>query len=233
MWDGSVEPILRTERLTRVVEGHTIVDGISIEVPQGDVLAIVGPSGSGKSSFLRLLNRLDEPTGGTMYLDGGDYRALPPRELRRRVGMVLQTPFLFPGTVADNVRFGPEQRGEAMSDRDVATLLDHVGLSGFGSRPIDNLSGGEAQRVALARALANSPTVLLLDEPTAALDDESKRAVEALVADVVRARRLTCLVVTHDNAQAGRIARRVMVIQAGKLKRVGPVEEVLRAEGVG
>ncbi len=225
--------ILRTERLTRVVEGHAIVDGISIEVPQGDVLAIVGPSGSGKSSFLRLLDRLDEPTDGTVYLDGRDYRTIPPRELRRRVGMVLQTAFLFPGTVADNVRFGPARRGEAMAARDVETLLDHVGLSGFGTRAIENLSGGEAQRVALARALANDPTALLLDEPTSALDDESKRDVEALIVDVVRARRLTCVVVTHDHAQAARIARRVMVIQAGRLKRIGPLEEVLRAEGMG
>ncbi len=186
MSDGRVNIILRTEHLNRVIDGQTIVNGISIEVPEGDVLAVVGPSGSGKSPFLRLLNRLDEPTDGTVYLDGRDYRTLPPREVRRRVGMVLQTPFLFPGTVAENVRFGPARRGEAMPDPEVATLLDHVGLSGFGSRPIDNLSGGEAQRVSLAHALANDPAVLLLDEPTSALDDESKRGVEALVADVVR-----------------------------------------------
>jgi putative ABC transport system ATP-binding protein len=228
-----VKPILRTERLTRSVEGRAIVDGVSIEVPEGDVLAILGPSGSGKSSFLRLLNRLDEPTSGTVYLDGIDYRAIAPRELRRRVGMVLQTAFLFPGTVAENVRFGPAHRGETIRDADVGRLLDQVGLSGFASRSIDNLSGGEAQRVALARALANSPTVLLLDEPTSALDEDSKREVEALVRDVVRARRLTCLVVTHDHAQAERVAGRVMVLEAGRLKRIGPIEEVLRAEGMG
>ncbi len=233
MADGHAKLILRTERLTRVVEGRAIVGGISIEVPEGDVLAIVGPSGSGKSSFLRLLNRLDEPTGGTVYLDGLDYRTIPPRDLRRRIGMVLQTPFLFQGTIAENVRFGPERRGETLSDRDVATLLDRVGLSGLEPRSVNNLSGGEAQRVALARALANSPTVLLLDEPTSALDEESKREVEALVDDIMRARELTCLVVTHDSAQAERIARRVMVIEAGRLKRIGPIEEVLHAEGMG
>ena len=225
--------ILRTDRLTRVVEGRAIVDGVSIEVPEGDVLAIVGPSGSGKASFLRLLNRLDEPTAGTVHLDGRDHRTIPPRELRRRLGMVLQTAFLFPGTVAENVRFGPQQRGEAMRDADVETLLRQVGLSGFGSRPVDHLSGGEAQRVAFARALANSPAVLLLDEPTSALDDDSKREVEALIAGVVRAHGLTCLVVTHDHAQAQRMARRVMVIEAGRLKRIGPIEEVLRAERMG
>src|SRR5689334_24866587 len=111
-------PILRTEHLTREVAGRRIVDDISIEVPQGDVLAIVGPSGAGKSWFLRLLNRLDEPTGGTFYVGGRDYREIPPRVLRRRLGRVMQTPFLFPGSVADNMRFGPRQQGEAVADRD-------------------------------------------------------------------------------------------------------------------
>lgn len=230
---GRGQPILRTEALTRVVEGRAIVDGISIDVAEGDVLAIVGPSGSGKSSFLRLLNRLDEPTSGTVLLDGRDYRTIPPRELRRRVGMVLQTAYLFPCTVAENVRFGPARRGEALREADVASLLEQVGLPGLGSRSIEGLSGGEAQRVALARALANSPAVLLADEPTSALDEASKRDVEALLADVVRARRLTCLVVTHDQAQAARMARRVMVMEAGRLVRIGPLEEVLRAQGMG
>jgi putative ABC transport system ATP-binding protein len=229
---GDPGALLRTERLTRAVAGRTIVDGISIDVPAGDVLAVVGPSGSGKSSFLRLLDRLDEPTGGTVLLGGRDYRELAPRELRRRVGMVMQTPVLFPGTVADNVRFGPARRGETVADADVARLLGLVGLPSFAARPVDHLSGGEAQRVAMARALANRPEVLLLDEPTSALDDASKRGIEALVAEVVRVHRLTCVVVTHDLAQAARLARRVMVIEAGGLKRIGPLEEVLRAEGM-
>ncbi len=95
---------LRTDHLSRVVQGKPIVDSISVSVRRGDMLAVVGPSGSGKSSFLRLLNRLDEPTGGTIFLGGTDYREIVPRELRRRVGMVTQSAFLFPGTVADNLR---------------------------------------------------------------------------------------------------------------------------------
>src|SRR5713101_591621 len=103
-------PVLRTERLSFAANGHTIVDAISLDVCPGEIIAIVGKSGSGKTSFLRLLNRLAEPTGGTVYLDGQDYRQLPPRLLRQRVGMVLQSAYLFPGTVADNLRFGPRQR---------------------------------------------------------------------------------------------------------------------------
>ena len=103
-------PVLETEHLSRAVSGVHLVHDVSVQVRQGEVLAVVGPSGSGKSSFLRLLNRLDEPTAGTVTLGGRDYRMIPPREVRRRVGMVTQTAFLFPGTIADNLRFGPRQR---------------------------------------------------------------------------------------------------------------------------
>src|SRR6185369_16500076 len=94
-------PVLRTEHLTRLVGSTALVNDVSVSVVRGEIMAICGPSGAGKSSFLRLINRLDEPTSGTCFLDGMDYRQLPPRELRRRIGLVLQTPFLFPGTVAD------------------------------------------------------------------------------------------------------------------------------------
>jgi putative ABC transport system ATP-binding protein len=231
-------PILRTEHLTRVVSGRRLVDDISIEVERGDVLAVVGPSGSGKTSFLRLLNRLDEPTTGTVYLDGADYRSISPRELRRRVGMVTQTAFLFPGTVEANLRFGPEQRSSKHGSQreqplDPATLvrlLDEVGLAGYAERDTANLSGGEAQRVSLARALANFPEALLLDEPTSALDDAAKQEVEGLILEVVRHNALTCVIVTHDLAQAARMANRALVLAAGKLQQIGSVEEVLDAQ---
>ena len=93
---AETRPVLETDHLSRVVSGKRLVDDITIGVQKGEVLAVVGPSGSGKSSFLRLLNRLDEPTSGTVYLEGTDYRQIPPRELRRRVGLVTQTPYLFP-----------------------------------------------------------------------------------------------------------------------------------------
>ncbi len=222
-------PILRAENLSRRVGEVAIVDNISLRVEPGELLGVVGPSGSGKSSFLRLLNRLDEPTSGTVFLDGEDYRQIQPRELRRRVGTVTQRPFLFPGDVASNLRFGPAQRGETLSEADVSTLLDRVGLPGFATRNVGNLSGGEQQRVSLARTLANQPEVLLLDEPTSALDDKSKAEVEELIRGLVTSDAFTCVMVTHDLDQARRLCDRVAIVEAGHLLRVGTTSEVLRA----
>jgi putative ABC transport system ATP-binding protein len=192
-------------------------------------LAIAGPSGSGKSSLLRLLNRLDEPTSGTVFVEGKDYRSLEPRELRRKLGLVTQRPFLFPGTVAENLRFGPAQRGETMSKEAVEDLLSQVGLKGYAQRDVANLSGGEAQRVSVARTLANTPLVLLLDEPTSALDEVAKLEVESSIQSVVRNQGLTCVVVTHDLVQASRLAERALLLNSGRIVRDGLAGEVLHA----
>ena len=221
--------VLRTEHLTRLVGTTPLVNDVSVSVVQGEIMAICGPSGAGKSSFLRLINRLAEPPSGTCFLDGMDYRQLAPRELRRRIGLVLQTPFLFPGTVADNLRFGPGQRGKTLPDSVVAHLLLQVGLPSFASRAVTELSGGEAQRVSVARTLANSPEILLLDEPTSALDDTAKRTVEAVIVDVVRANKLTCLIVTHDISQAARLADRAMLMRAGRPERIVAAQEITHA----
>lgn len=222
-------PILKAEHLARVVNGKALLDDISFELYKGEVLAITGPSGAGKSSLLRLLNRLDEPTSGTVYLEGIDYRTIPARELRRRVGMVTQRPFLFPGNVAQNLRYGPAQRGEELPQEVLEELLLRVGLSGYGDRNVANLSGGEAQRVSLARALANRPDILLLDEPTSSLDDDAKLEVEGLLETIMHGQGLTCTVVTHDAAQAVRLAKRALLLVSGRVVRSGPVAEVLHA----
>ena len=221
--------VLRTEHLGRTVHDKILVQDANFEVRHGEVLAITGPSGSGKTSLLRLLNRLDEPTAGTVFVEGTDYRNIEPRELRRKLGMVTQRPYLFPGTVAENLRFGPAQRGQALSPEAIDELLTQVGLKGYAGRDVANLSGGEAQRVSVARTLANSPLVLLLDEPTSALDDAAKLEVESTIQKVVRDQGLTCVMVTHDLAQASRLAERALLLESGRIVRAGPVEEVLRA----
>jgi putative ABC transport system ATP-binding protein len=221
---------LETRHLSRAISGKAVVNDISLQVHRGEVLAVVGPSGSGKSSFLRLLNRLDEPTGGSVLIDGRDYREIAPRELRRRAGMVMQMPSLFPGNVADNIAFGPRQRQEAIRPDQIDALLTRVGLPGYQERDVSILSGGEAQRVSLARTLAKAPEVLLLDEPTSALDDASERGIEELVLSIIRERQMTCVIVTHDMPQAARIADRTMVLEAGRMTAIGPTPEVIRVD---
>jgi putative ABC transport system ATP-binding protein len=223
--------ILETDHLSREVAGTRIVDDVTVEVLGGELLAAVGPSGAGKSSFLRLLNRLDEPTSGAVRFEGVDYRRMDPRELRRRVGMVTQTAYLFPGTIADNLRFGPAQQGLELSENTIADLLGQVGLANRAGEDAAHLSGGEAQRVSLARALATNPVILLLDEPTSALDAEARGAVEKLILNVRRSNGLTCVMVSHDLAQAARMADRVMVLNKGRLDKIGKTSEVIDAEG--
>ena len=215
---NGTELLLRAEGLGREVAGKAIVREASFVLRPGEVVAITGPSGAGKSSVLRLLNRLDEPTAGRVWLEGRDTGVLNVRELRRRVGMVMQQANLFPGTVAENVRYGPALRGVLMSDAEVEELLKTVELGGYAERDVAGLSGGEAQRVSLARTLANRPQVLLLDEPTSALDDAAKLVVEEALLAAMAQVEGGCLIVTHDAAQAARLAGRTLVMREGVLR---------------
>lgn len=220
-------PKLETDTLTRVVDGETIVDAISLRVHESEVLAIIGPSGAGKSSFLRLLNRLDEPTEGTVYFDGTDYRTFDPEELRRRIGLVSQEPALQPGTVRENIALSDRIRDEPIDEQRVTVLLDRMDLSGYEERSVDDLSGGERQRVAIACTLYVNPEVLLLDEPTAHLDTATEAQIEELVGELIQEENLTCILVTHDTAQAKRLGDRVVKFDNGKLVAEGLPEDVI------
>jgi len=197
-------------------EGVRALDGFTAAIPGQGVTAVFGPSGSGKSTLLRLCNRLEVPTGGRVSFCGKDIAGLDPLRLRRRVGMCFQRPTPFPGTVADNLRVAEPDASHAQ----MRETLARVGLNGSDSRSwLDRdataLSGGEAQRVCLARTLMAQPQVLLLDEPTSAVDAEAagviERAVRELADDGIPA-----VWVTHDRAQAERAADRVLHIKLGR-----------------
>ncbi|TYL36458.1 choline transporter [Natronococcus pandeyae] len=220
-------PKLEAESLTRVVDGDRIVDAVSLRVPTSDVVAIIGPSGSGKSSFLRLLNRLDEPTDGTVFLDGTDYREIDPQELRRRIGLIPQDAALSRGTVAENVALGARVRDEPVDEERVAALLERMGLEGYEDRAVDDLSGGERQRVSIARTLYVDPEVLLLDEPTAHLDTTTEAQIEDLLAELIREDDLTCVLVTHDTAQAKRLGDRIVEFVDGRVAAEGTPADVI------
>lgn len=220
-------PPLATRHLSRVVDGQTLVKDVTLEVEAEEVFVIFGPSGSGKTSLLRLLNRLDEPTSGTVLLDGTDYREIDPRTLRRRVGWVPQQPTLVEGTVAENVAWGPTLRDEPVDEERLHELLDRLGLAGFADREADRLSGGEAQRVAIARTLFNDPDIVLLDEPASSLDAEAADRVESLLADVMDAYSLTAVLVTHDAERARRLGHRGVRLQGGRIEASGDLETIL------
>jgi len=207
-------------------EARPILHNISFQILPGEILAVTGPSGAGKSTLLRLLNRLQEPSSGTIQLDSHNTRTLPPAELRRRIGLVMQRPWLFPGTVASNIAFGPAQHGIQIDPNQIDSMLEEVGLPGYASRSVDTLSGGEAQRVSLIRTLANRPELLLLDEPTSALDAANRQSVEELILRLIREHHLTCIWVTHDPGQA-RLADRVLQLESGKVAAVGKPQEIL------
>lgn len=224
--------------LTDVVKdypgGVRAVDGVSLEVAQGEVIAIVGPSGCGKSTLLQCLNGLEEITSGTLKLDGElvERKGTNWREIRSRVGMVFQSYELFPHlNVLDNLLLGPrlvQKRDRAEARNEALALLKRVGLEGReGSLP-RQLSGGQKQRVAIVRALMMHPEVLLLDEITASLDPEIVREVLDVVLELA-ADGMTMLIVTHEMSFARAIADRVVLMDKGRIIEEAPPEQFFTA----
>ena len=178
--------------------------------------------------MLRCLNRLEEPASQTVFLNGEDITALPVTDLRCRVGMVFQQTSMFPGTVADNLAYGPSLRKETLPHARLVELMDQVALdAALLEKRATELSGGQAQRVAIARALANRPEVLLLDEPTSALDPVATHTVEETLCDLRDQLDLTLIWVSHMVEQARRVADRVLLLDAGRVLRIDTVDAML------
>ncbi|KAH7861705.1 hypothetical protein Vadar_029640 [Vaccinium darrowii] len=223
--EGEQEPKFSIRNLTteQVISesGRPILKGISAEIPKGMVVGIIGPSGSGKSTLLRALNRLWEPPPHTVFMDGRDICSLDVLNLRRKVGMLFQLPAIFDGTVADNIRYGPQLRGKKLADNEVYKLLTLADLdSSFFNKNGRELSVGQAQRVALARTLANDPEVLLLDEPTSALDPISTQNIEDVLVKLKKNRGMTVILVSHSIKQIQRIADLVCLLVDGEIVEI-------------
>ena len=211
--------MLRLQAVTASYD-QPVLRGIDLNVARGEIVCILGPSGGGKSTLLRAVAGL-VPHGGLIEVAGEAMVGVPPH--RRGVGMMFQDDLLFPHLdVAGNVGFGLRPADPAR----VAQMLDLVGLSGFGPRGVDTLSGGQAQRVALARALAPQPRLLLLDEPFGALDVVLKAGLVLDVQRVLRELGMTVLAVTHDRQEAFTLADRVAVLRDGTLVQVGTPDEL-------
>ena len=220
--------VLRTEGLTRVLPGDvpvTLVEDIDLEIEQGEFVAIMGPSGSGKSSLLYLLGLLDMPTSGTIWLNGADTRGLSEDELAnirlRQLGFVFQFHFLLAEFSAlDNVLLPIRKLGRLTDNGALARGMELLGSLGLGDQAHklpSQMSGGQRQRVAVARALANDPLIVFADEPTGALDTKANENLRGIFKDLSRRQRRTIVVVTHDPSFA-RAADRVLFLVDGKLQ---------------
>jgi len=208
----------------RLARGErAVLRDVSFDAPKGTVTALVGPSGIGKSTLLRCLNRLLVPDAGTVLLDGEDTAALDPCALRRRAGLVGQTPTMLPGSVRENLAYGLDPAVAADEPRLTRALADAGLDAGFLDRPASELSGGERARVALARALTREPELLLLDEPTAALDALTARHIGGTLTALAGAG-LGVVLATHDLAFAAEIADRVVALRDGVVTVGSPAE---------
>ncbi len=217
------------------VNGRDIpaLQATSLQIGAGEIFGLIGHSGAGKSTLLRLINRLEEPSGGRILIDGEDSTALDAsalRRLRQRIGMIFQHfNLLASKTVADNValplRLAGELPREAIDAR-VAALLERVGLSAHADKYPAQLSGGQKQRVGIARALATEPKILLCDEATSALDPQTTAQVLQLLAEINRELKLTIVLITHEMDVIRRVCDRVAVMDGGAIVEQGAVADV-------
>jgi spermidine/putrescine transport system ATP-binding protein len=205
------------------------VDGVSLEIAEGEFITLLGPSGCGKTTTMRMIAGFEEPDGGQILLRGDDVVGVPPN--KREVNMCFQHYALFPHmTVGDNIAYGLKLRKVPKDERSrrVDEMLEIVGLAGYGKRKPNQLSGGQQQRVALARALVNRPAALLLDEPLGALDVKLRKAMQLELKRIQHELGTTFVYVTHDQEEALSMSDRIAVMNHGVIEQLGAPREIYR-----
>jgi osmoprotectant transport system ATP-binding protein len=230
--------MIEIENISKRYGDETVVDGVSFTVERGTIAVVVGTSGSGKTTLLRMINRLVEPSSGTIRIGGQDNRSEPAHQLRRRIGYAIQGHGLFPHrTVAENIATVPALLGwdKARIDARVAELLELFQLDPalFAPRYPHQLSGGQQQRVGVARALAAEPGVLLMDEPFGALDPVIRAKAQDDLLAIQKRFGTTIVLVTHDMEEAIHLGDRIAVMDAGRLLQYGHPAEILAQPATG
>jgi len=225
--DPAAVPFVRLSGLRKNFDDFAAVDGVDLDIYKGELFCLLGASGCGKTTLMRMVAGLEQPTAGRIIIDGVDMANLPPYE--RPVNMMFQSYALFPHmTVEKNVAYGLKKEGlpkREIADR-VADMLKLVQLSQFASRKPEQLSGGQRQRVALARALVKRPKLLLLDEPLAALDKKLRQSTQFELVNIQHRLGVTFLIVTHDQEEAMTLSTRIAVMDHGQIVQVGTPNEI-------
>src|SRR5213080_1665499 len=225
--EAGTAPDVRLDRVTKQFEDVVAVDDLSLEISHGSFFALLGTSGCGKTTTLRMIGGFEEPTAGAIYLGDSEVSGTPP--YKRDVNTVFQSYALFPHlTIFENVAFGLRRKGARGGELrgKVEEMLDLVQLSGYGKRKPRQLSGGQQQRIALARALVNSPRVLLLDEPLGALDLKLRKEMQLFIKRLQHDVGITFIHVTHDQEEAMTMADRIAVMSNGKIEQLGSPGEL-------
>jgi len=228
------DAIIRTENLVKNFGDLEVLKGISTTIRRGEVVSIIGPSGGGKSTFLRCLNLLEEPTAGKIFFKGQDItdKKLNTSKFRQNIGMVFQNFNVFPNmTVLDNVTLAPvleKKVPKAQAREEAMALLTRVGLADKANEYPRKLSGGQKQRLAIVRALAMKPEVMLFDEPTSALDPEMVKEVLNVIEELTKSG-MTILIVTHEMGFAREVSDRVLFICDGVIKEEGAPNQIFTA----
>jgi putrescine transport system ATP-binding protein len=225
--DPHATPYVRIERMTKKFGDFTAVHDVSLKIYQGEIFCLLGGSGCGKTTLLRMLAGFETPTSGTAYIDGEDMAGIPPYE--RPANMMFQSYALFPHmTVEKNVGFGLEQESLAREEirKRVADMLDIVKMGPYAKRKPHQLSGGQRQRVALARSLIKRPKLLLLDEPLGALDRKLREHTQFELVNIQERLGVTFVVVTHDQEEAMTLASRIGVMNHGEIVQVGTPTDI-------
>ncbi|MFC2009836.1 ABC transporter ATP-binding protein [Chloroflexota bacterium] len=222
--------LLKATVLSKEYEGRAVLGKTNVTIKEGEAFALIGPTGSGKTTLIRLLDLLLFPTAGGIYFNGIDvtHDKQARLEARRRMSYVQQKPVLFSMNVYDSVACGLKWRHEKsdLIKRKVDDALELVGMSDYKARNAKTLSGGETQRVAIARALVTKPEILFLDEPTANLDPISTSKVEQVIHDVIREKKVAIVMATHDMVQGQQLATSIGVLLNGELMQVGSPNEI-------